>query len=395
MLSIRTNIASFDAQRNLSGVSGQLTKSMEKLSSGFRINRAGDDAAGLAISEKLKAQVGGLMQAARNSGDGISMIQTAEGGLDEVQNMMQRIRELAVQAANDTVGTAERADINSEIQQLRTELQNIGERTKFNGQGLLNGQLVTKIDATSVVVAGAALTTSAATLGSVKVDSARSGQTFTLSFAAGVLTATDSNTPANTQSITLNDVAQNTSQTFSFSKFGVSLTVVAGATDATAATFGADLAGLATLVTANAASGSTSAVLQTGANAGDETTVSFADVRVEDSASLAGLKVALDAFNGVSSQANASALISSIDAALDSVSSTRAVLGAVQNRLEHTIANVKTSAENLSASDSRIRDVDVAEESAIMARSQVLMQAGVSVLAQANQIPQLALKLLG
>src|SRR5882757_8614165 len=180
MLSIRTNIASFDAQRNLSGVAGQLTKSMEKLSSGFRINRAGDDAAGLAISEKLKAQVGGLMQAARNSGDGISMIQTAEGGLDEVQNMMQRIRELAVQAANDTVGAAERSDINSEIQQLRTELQNIGTRTKFNGQGLLNGQLVTKVDVTSTVVAGAALATSASTLGSVKVDSAKAGETFTL-----------------------------------------------------------------------------------------------------------------------------------------------------------------------------------------------------------------------
>ena len=125
MLSIRSNIASFDAQRNMSGTSNALQKSMERLSSGFRINRAGDDAAGLAISEKLKAQVVGLMQAARNAGDGISMIQTAEAGLDEVQNMMQRVRELAVEASNDTLGVGERQNIAKEVTQLHQEMQNI------------------------------------------------------------------------------------------------------------------------------------------------------------------------------------------------------------------------------------------------------------------------------
>jgi flagellin len=393
MLSIRTNIASFDAQRNLSSASGSLAKSMEKLSSGFRINRAGDDAAGLAISEKLKAQVGGLMQAARNSGDGISMIQTAEGGLDEIQTMMQRVRELAVQASNDTVGGTERVDINTEVQQLRTEMQNIADRTKFNGAGLLNGSLQTSVAAGSGAKVGSVAGAATSLITSINVDGAKAGTTYALTSAkAGELTATATiNGSVVSQTVALADIAKDTSGTISFSQLGLSFNVAATADD-TAAALATGLAALTDVTTSAAGS---AAILQSGANQGEETTVNFADARINNSTSLSALKTALDAFNTGSTQANASALIGAVDGALDSISSSRGNLGAAQNRLEHTISNLRVSASNLSASNSRIRDVDVAEESAAMARSNVLMQAGVSVLAQANQMPQLALKLLG
>src|SRR4030081_3887973 len=140
---INTNVEAFNAQRNLALTSMQYQKSVEKLSSGLRINRAGDDAAGLSISEKLRAQVRGLAQAQRNAQDGISMIQTGEGAMSETTSMLQRMRELAVQASNDTLSTSDRGAINSELQQLKTEINSVASRTKFNGQGLLNGTLVT------------------------------------------------------------------------------------------------------------------------------------------------------------------------------------------------------------------------------------------------------------
>ena len=164
MLSIQTNVSAISAQKNLSATSDALSTSMERLSSGFRINRAADDAAGLAVSEKMKAQIGGLNQASRNAQDGISMIQTAEGALNEVQSMMQRMRDLAVQAASDTNSQTERQDINLELQQLQQEINSISGRTKFNGQFLLNGSLTSQQAATpwdagvtNELMAGAAL----------------------------------------------------------------------------------------------------------------------------------------------------------------------------------------------------------------------------------------------
>jgi flagellin len=150
MLSIQTNIAALSAQNSLTSTNNSLQTSMARLSSGFRINRAADDAAGLAISEKMQAQIGGLNQAVRNANDGASMIQTAEGALDQVQNMMVRMRNLSVQAASDTNGPQERSDINVEIQQLKDEIDNISLRTTFNGLGLLNGSLVTQENLTDI-----------------------------------------------------------------------------------------------------------------------------------------------------------------------------------------------------------------------------------------------------
>jgi flagellin len=403
MLSIRSNVASFNAQKNMDNVSNSLQKSMERLSSGFRINRAGDDAAGLAISEKLKAQVGGLMQAARNSGDGISMIQTAEGGMEEIQNMLQRMRELAVAASNDTLGTGERMNIAQELDALRNEAHNVADRTKFNGIGLLAGQLVgtqnTAAGAAADLLANDVLTTGAnATISSIDVSGAAAGRTFTFSGSGSTLTLSDGTT-GQAQTITVSAVNATTG-TLNFGNLGVKINITTDG-NKTGANLVTDLT-LAkddTIVTATSGG---AAALQSGANKGDTTTVTFADVRMGTGGANSQMTQVFSdigtfaaAGGAGATQSNASNLIATLDTALNFLSTERAKLGAAQNRLEYSISSVKSQAGNLEASNSRIRDVDVAAESGAMARSNVLMQAGVSVLSQANQIPQLALKLLG
>jgi flagellin len=404
MLSIRSNAASNSAQKNMSTVSNNLQKSMERLSSGFRINRAGDDAAGLAISEKLKAQVGGLMQAARNSGDGISMVQTAEGGMEEIQNMMQRMRELAVSASNDTLGTGERMNIAQELDALRQEANNVANRTKFNGIGLLTGQLSgtsAGVTGTDLIATDTLTTGAVATISALDVAGAAAGRTFKFtSAAAGAgITLTDQTTGQAHTILAVGGLTAGGSQTLDFGQLGVKISMTSAGTKTGANTV-TDLLDATNDTIVTSTSGG-AASLQSGANAGDVTTVTFADVRLNagSNATLQALYTNIGTFataGGASAtQANASALITTLDTALDFISTERAKLGAAQNRLEYSISSVTSQAGNLEASNSRIRDVDVAAESGAMARSNVLMQAGVSVLSQANQIPQLALKLLG
>jgi flagellin len=399
---------------------------MERLSSGFRINRAADDAAGLAVSEKLKAQIGGLDQASRNSQDGISMIQTAEGALDEVQSMMQRMRDLAVQASSDTNSQTERDNINLELGQLGKEVNSISIRTKFNGQSLLNGSLVTQQLTTAAGYAAGTIELKAATAGeaitggqnsaalasvaSVSVADAQAlkGYTFSGNSTAQTITLTQvDNNPQGgqptgvSQTISVSDIAAGQSEYLDFSDLGVKLNISAGTTaPVTAADLALTFDSNTQLLSVDAGTGSGTAVLQTGANQGDETAVDFVNTRLSGTTGVTAmdnLSKALTTFQstGGATRDNASALITALDSALGSISSSRATLGAAQNRLQHTIANLGTTSENLSASNSRIRDVDVATESSNMAKNQVLEQAGVSVLAQANQLPQLALKLLG
>jgi len=406
MLSIRSNIASSNAQKNMTSVSNNLQKSMERLSSGFRINRAGDDAAGLAISEKLKAQVGGLMQAARNSGDGISMIQTAEGGMEEIQNMLQRMRELAVAASNDTLGTSERMNIAQELDALRNEAHNVADRTKFNGIGLLAGQLVGRQDTSTAaadLTAGDVLATgNNATVTSIDVSGASAGRTyqFTAGKAAGTLVLTDTTTGASQQLTIATTGGSAQTTTLNYSDLGIKITLNTVLVK-TGAEFVTDLTAAATDTIVTLAGGG-AAALQSGANKGDTTSVTFADVRMGSGGTNTQMTDVFDdigtfatAGGANATQTNASNLIDTLDTALNYLSTERAKLGAAQNRLEYSISSVKSQAGNLEASNSRIRDVDVAAESGAMARSNVLMQAGVSVLSQANQIPQLALKLLG
>jgi flagellin len=268
-LRINNNIAAFNSYRNLSVTDGQMSKSLEKLSSGYRINRAADDASGLAISEGLRAQIGGLKVAVRNAQDGISVVQTAEGALTESHSILQRMRDLAVQAANDGGQNANsKSAANAEFQQLALELTDIADKTTFNGTKLL--------------------------------DSTYAG-TF--------------------------QVGAKENETLS----------VAVTTAMTAAGLGVD---------------------------------------------------ALDLTSG------AAAAITTVDAAIDTVSGTRATLGASQNRLEHKINNLNVTVENLTASESRIRDTDMAQEMVSFTRSQILSQAGTAMLAQANQAPQSVLRLL-
>ncbi|MCF8058233.1 MAG: flagellin FliC [Bacteriovoracaceae bacterium] len=274
-LRINTNVASLNAQRNLRGTRLSMNKSLEKLSSGQRINRAGDDAAGLAISENLKAQVRGLKQAERNAEDGISLVQIAEGALSEVSNILIRLRELSVQAASDTIGATERKFLNVEFEQLTSEIDRIANSTEFNRVPLLNG----------------------------------TGAVFDIQIG------------------TRNDPISDR------------LTFDASSADVNVAALGLNLASVADKISAQNS-------------------------------------------------------LSAIDSSIISVSGIRADFGALQNRLQSTVNNIAVSVENLSAANSRVRDTDVAAETAELTRNNILMSAGTSVLSQANASTKGALSLI-
>jgi flagellin len=281
-LRIQNNVEAFNTHRQLTATGVAASKSMEKLSSGYRINRAADDAAGLAISEKMRGQIGGLAQAQRNAQDGISLVQTAEGALTEVHSMLQRVRDLKVQFENGTLSSDDQDAIAAEVFQIAGEIKNISEQTKFNGSAVFNS----------------------------------TGFTFQVG-------ANDSETVATTA------------------------TVFSGAIGSAGNGGLSELTGLS---------------------------------------SAAQVKTALD--TGVLAN------ISTVDNAIKNVSSARANFGAVQNRLEHRLNNLATYQENLTASESRIRDVDMAAEMTKFTKLNILQQAGTSMLAQANQAPQNVLSLL-
>ncbi len=400
MSSIVTNVAALNGQRNLNSTSMKMGKVLEKLSSGYRINRAADDAAGLGISEKMRAQIRGNSQAIRNAQDGISMIQTAEGAMDEVHGILQRMRELGVQAANDTYDSAARESIGTELVQLRSEIDRIANATSFNGQNLLTGAL-TGVNGgatgTDLVVGDALATTATAFVSAVDVSTAKA-QTYTItSGGAGQLTLTGADTT--TQTITgITNLGANESRTFNFSNLGVSFTIQAGAAGKSAADLVTDLTAAAdnTIVV----SGSAAARLQVGANTtlNDTMAVSFNDVRATATTGLNLVTTGTVNWSGastiVSSNTAAQAFINQIDGAVTTLNTRRSDLGAAQNRLEHTVNSLGVSVENLTASESRIRDADIAELSTKMVSNQILQQAGTAVLAQANQASQAALSLL-
>jgi flagellin len=390
---INTNVASLTAQRNLNMSQSSLATSLQRLSSGLRINSARDDAAGLAISQRMNAQVKSLNQAARNASDGISMIQTAEGGMAQIQDMLVRMKELATQGANSTLADNERAFISDEMTQLRDEINNISTRTKFNGQQLLNGSFGKALDATSTVQVGSNLATTAeAAVTKVDISGAAAGTTFTFSNTAGVLTLSDG---TNSQAIDLTGVtvAAGGSYELNYSELGVKVSVSAAASKA-----GTDIAtdlDAGTVITTAA----TGAEIQVGAdNAADNRlTLTFGNTQI-NGANSDGRMVQLDTdittFDGATTAANSQALLTSVEDALTYVSEQRAALGAQQNRLDYTVANLQTQSENISASKSRITDADFAAETANLTRAQILQQAGTAMLAQANSLPQNVLSLL-
>lgn len=397
---INHNMNALNAHRNMTSNTVNSGKSMEKLSSGLRINRAGDDAAGLAISEKMRGQIRGLDQAQRNSQDGISMIQTAEGALNETHSILQRMRELSVQAGNDTNTGKDREEIQKEINQLTSEINRIGNTTEFNNQKLLNATSGT-VTAAKVAVAGV---TEAATVGTndVVVD----GVTLTYNVTGGGVT-NFKNADELAQLINSNDKL---SAKYTASAAGTKLTLTqnAGFESATAPTITG--AGVVSTTKAGvaAADAKSSLSLQVGANENQTMTVDFSDMR---SAALGltgtgdGYSDTANVTNGtdnknvenaldVTTAANAGKAVTKIQTAIDKVSAERSKLGAFQNRLEHTINNLGTSSENLTAAESRVRDVDMAKEMMNFSKNNILSQAAQAMLAQANQQPQGVLQLL-
>jgi flagellin len=382
-LSINQNIAAVNSYRNLSNTQNDLSKSLEKLSSGFRINRAADDAAGLAISEGLRSQVGGLKVAARNAQDGISVVQTAEGALTEVHAILQRVRDLAVQGANDSNNAKARENIATEATSLVAELDRIGNSTNFNGTKLLDGSAGTLkfqvgADGDSNSKIDVNLTSADVTAIAKNLTVGASGAKI------AVATPTD---VTGAQAFSVTNSAGNTST--------VNVTLGAAGDYKTVADVADALnkdAGFSQSLNATVNSDNELVVrsLSGGTVVGGATAGTHAAAGTGLALSAAGAAGALDFTTHNGSQA----AISLVDTQIKTVSTARAGLGALQNRFEHTIKNVNVAVENLSASESRIRDTDMASEMVSFTRAQILSQAGTAMLAQANQIPQGVLSLL-
>jgi flagellin len=384
-LIINHNISALNTYRQLSSNNVLQNKSLEKLSSGFRINRAGDDAAGLAISEKMRGQIRGLNQASRNAQDGISLIQTAEGALNETHAILQRMRELAVQASTDTNTNEDRAEIQKEIDQLATEITRIADTTQFNTMNLLNGDFKGKVfhiganaqQNASIEIAGMrAYELGVGTEGSDGSGAAASGTIQEIT-------------------ITANSVGSQYNKTIKIEQGtgNNAETAITETDDEIIITLGTDSEGAPLTVTqdeiVNLINGLGTYTATTTNPTGSITT---GEAQISGGID-AGEPVPAKGID-VSTQAAADAAISIIDTAISTVSSERAKLGAMQNRLEHTIANLTTAAENLQASESRIRDVDMAKEMMEFTKMNILSQAATAMLAQANQQPQMVLQLL-
>jgi flagellin len=398
-LRINQNIAAFNAYRNLSVTEGQMSKTLEKLSSGFRINRAADDAAGLSISEGLRSQIGGLKTAVRNAQDGVSVVQTAEGALTETHAILQRMRDLAVQASNSgSQDLSARKAAHTEFQQLNAELDRIGNTTRFGDSRLLDGSFGAKASTLAGAVTG----------GSVSVAAASSNNTFSIS---GSFEQNGSPAASGALAVTVADGTYNTAADFqtalqngldaAFTNAGFAAgTVKAEVTDSgngvwkvalsstkqasgdTFATTSSTLTGGVENGTSSAA-GTAGGTFQVGAKAGETMIVNIGDMR---SSTLGTSTLNLEE--------SASAAITALDTAIGKVSTQRANLGAFQNRFEHAINNLNVAVENLSASESRIRDTDMAQAMVAFTRAQILSQAGTAMLAQANQAPQGVMQLL-
>jgi len=384
-LRVNNNIAALNAYRNLSATDSQMSKSLEKLSSGFRINRAADDAAGLAISEGLRSQIGGLKVAVRNTQDGVSVVQTAEGALTETHSILQRMRDLAVQASNDGgLNSDAKGNIQSEIAQLKSELTRIADTTTFNGTKLLDGNYTKtfQVGANAGETISVGVSTAMSSLGlgvsGVSVTNGAALTATTVQPVTGGAAGTATITSAQLDTL---DELKSLNGTITVGSTTVDLATIklTGATvDAQRADLVSQLnTAFGTKLTASGATGASNLVLTSAVGGAGETAAQAADRAVVFSQST-----------------GASAAITALDTAIKTVSTTRADLGAIQNRFDHTINNLNVAVENLTASESRIRDADMAQEMVGFTRNQILSQAGTAMLAQANQASQGVLSLL-
>lgn len=396
---INHNIASMNTNRALGVNRNNTQKSLEKLSSGLRINKAGDDAAGLAISEKMRGQIRGLDKASSNAQDSISLVQTAEGALNETHSILQRMRELAVQSSNDTNTDADRKELQAEVKQLTSEIDRIGNTTEFNTKKLLDGSakgVKEAVDGSLTINNNSTLTidldpagANAATMSAIRTSSNYNGAVMIVRVAG-----TDSAIATGDFKVIGKD-GKSFTAAISVTTGSIDfLAVGTGALTAAASISATNISAMAvgesiTLVFNEAKSASNdldnSIMAQIGANSGQTMFISVDDMR--------SAAIGVDTID-ISTKLGAATAIETVNNAITQVSSQRSSLGAVQNRLEHTIANLDTSSENLQASESRIRDVDMAKEMTEFTKNNILTQAAQAMLAQANQQPQSVLQLL-
>ena len=399
-LTINTNPASLTAQRNLNGSQGSLATSMQRLSSGLRVNSAKDDAAGLAIAERMNAQTRGLNVAGRNANDGVSLAQTAEGALGKVGDMLQRMRELAVQSSNATNSTDDRKALQAEVNQLRDEIDRVAKNTSFNGQKLLNGSFSA---ATFQVGANAGETITVAALTNSSADGL--GKVI---YGKDLVTTGTAGSVTDLTKITAGDLAITVAgTTYSMAEIGVARTgeermgQVVEAINRRTSDTGVSAFMKASTATAGAydiefrsskldATGSTVAVAAAGFTALNSGFAAADLVIANDAAtSKAGISTL-----SVETVEDSWLAIKSIDDSLNQVNSARATLGAVQGRFENAAANIAIQSENIASARGRIVDADFAMETANLSKAQILQQAGTAMVAQANQLPQQVLSLL-
>ena len=398
---IQHNIAALNSYRNLTGNNNAVSKNLEKLSSGYRINRAGDDAAGLAISEKMRAQITGLNTAQKNAQDGVSLVQTAEGAMTEVHSMLNRMVELADQSANGTYDNAvDRANLQKEITSLKSEIDRIADSTNFNGINLLDGSLSAQNGSRIRTDKGATGSTADFT---VLFGDQFKGNDIQVTLQNGNANDAPKVTVAADGKMTIKLDAAKSYSTEDIKKAFASadLAAITNADDKKAMQ---DLLSTVTVTgvgTKGAAGNTTFGTITPNhiTKKGDALTLQIGDT----SADFNQMKVSVGDMHikalgiddiDISTQDGAKAAVDKIKSAINQVSSTRGDLGAIQNRLEHTINNLSVTAENMTAAESRIRDVDMANEMMAYTKNNILVQSSQAMLAQANQIPQGVLQLL-
>ena len=380
-LRIQNNIAALNTHRNLAKADAGLSRSLERLSSGYKINKASDDSAGLAISMRFRAQMKSLVQGASNASQAQSLLQVAEGAADQVTNILQRMKELATQAASSNTGSSDRTKINSEITQLENEIDRIVNSTKYGGTTLIDGSFGTN----SISSAGN-LTTGSLQIRGVDVSGTIAGNSYSVTITTGasdkVMTIEMAGTASQSITTSAGDITEGSTLQLDFDTLlGIKVTVG----DTYDVTTTNNAAEALTVV-----GSSTDATFQVGNENNSDNQIAFTltDLNLAELVS-GGLAVEVDTLSG------AQVAITNIDTAIDTVATARANIGSVQNRMGFASANIATTLENLTAAESVIRDADLAFETISFTKNQILLQAGTAMLAQANAAPQAVLSLLG
>jgi flagellin len=366
-LVVNTNVSSLNAQRSLASSSVELKTAMERLSSGKKINSAADDAAGFAIAERMTAQIRGLNMAAKNASDGLSMLATIENATNDVTDMLQRIRELAVQSVNDTNGSTDRTYLQAEVTSLLAEINRVGTQTVYNNKTLLNGSLGGNIQVGTESGQNIQFSISSIQTTDIGTAGSTASNVSAMDFTAGTINVS---VGSNTTGITLSAAAK----TGDAAGNALALTEIQTALDA--ANIDVEASGTADDITLTAGNLVTTTILTGGVGTGSD-----------------GSGSQLSAID-ITTSANATSALATISSAIEQVAGHRASYGALQNRLEYTVSNLMNVAEFTTAARSRIEDADFAAESARLAKAQVLQQTGTAMLAQANAASQLALQLI-